>query len=330
LKKISSLLLVLIIIFSTIPSALATASGAPSICYRAHVQNIGWQDYVENGITSGTSYQSLRLEGINIKIEGNSNLGVEYTTHVQNIGWQGYVTSNDLSGTVGQSLRLEAIKIKLTGADSGLYDVYYRVHVQDYGWLSWAKNGSGAGTEGLSKRLESIEIRIVKKTDAANLDTSCPFVTAYGNVSYRTHVQNFGWQNYVADGAMSGTAGQSLRLEGINIRLSGGLPSGDIYYATHVQDIGWMDWAKNGEMSGTEGQSKRLEAIAIELDGDIADQYDIYYRVHAQDVGWMGWAKNGDPAGTAGFGRRLEGIQIVLVAKGAPAPGDTSNSFINK
>ena len=39
------------------------------------------------------------------------------------------------------------------------------------------------------------------------------------SVSYRTHVQTYGWQGYVKDGAMSGTSGQSKRLEGINIKL---------------------------------------------------------------------------------------------------------------
>ena len=39
------------------------------------------------------------------------------------------------------------------------------------------------------------------------------------SVSYRTHVQTYGWQGYVKDGEMSGTSGQSKRLEGININL---------------------------------------------------------------------------------------------------------------
>ena len=33
------------------------------------------------------------------------------------------------------------------------------------------------------------------------------------SVYYKTHVQNVGWQNYVKNGAMSGTSGKSLRLE---------------------------------------------------------------------------------------------------------------------
>ena len=33
--------------------------------------------------------------------------------------------------------------------------------------------------------------------------------------SYRTHVQSFGWQNPVTNGAMSGTSGEAKRLEAI-------------------------------------------------------------------------------------------------------------------
>ena len=65
----------------------------------------------------------------------------------------------------------------------------------------------------------------------------------------------------------------------------------------------------------------RLEAIKIELTGEMADHFDVYYRVHAQNYGWLGWAKNGEMSGTSGMSLRLEAIQIVLVPKGAAAPG---------
>ena len=60
-------------------------------------------------------------------------------------------------------------------------------------------------------------------------------------LEYRTHVQNEGWQDYVADGAMSGTKGKSLRLEAIQVRLTGEMAEKyDIYYRTHIQDKGWL------------------------------------------------------------------------------------------
>lgn len=142
-----------------------------------------------------------------------------------------------------------------------------------------------------------------------------PAVTPNVNVSYRTHVQSFGWQGFVANGIMSGTSGMAKRLEGIEINLKGNDNVG-IQYTTHCQSYGWLPWSSNGDMSGTEGEAKRLEAIMIQLTGADAAKYDVYYRVHAQSYGWLGWAKNGAPAGTAGYAKRLEGIQIVVVKKG--------------
>ena len=153
--------------------------------------------------------------------------------------------------------------------------------------------------------------------------------TATDSVKYTTHVQNVGWQDYVADGEMSGTSGQGLRLEGIKIELSTEL-EGKIEYSTHIENIGWQDYVADGEMSGTSGKSLRLEAIKIRLTDELAEKYDIYYRVHAQNVGWLGWAKNDEESGTAGYGYRLEGIEIKLVEKDSEAPGDTSNSFVIK
>ena len=146
------------------------------------------------------------------------------------------------------------------------------------------------------------------------------------SISYRTHVQTYGWQDWAKDGAMSGTEGQAKRLEGIEIKAGNGQ---GVRYRTHVQTYGWQDWVSDGAMSGTEGQAKRLEAIQIELTGEMAQKYDVYYRVHAQSYGWLGWAVNGGQAGTAGYGKRLEGIEIKLVAKGGAAPGSTEGAYVH-
>ena len=327
-----------------------------NVMYRTHVQKNGWQNWRANGSMSGTSGEAKRLEAINIRLYGNNKLGIQYTTHCQSYGWLPWAADGDMSGTQGEAKRLEAIKIKLTGADANKYDVYYRVHAQSYGWLGWAKNGAPSGTAGLGKRLEGIQIVVVKRgqTFDQNMDGiqslyTGPYYALSGNgpqyeallnpqipgdttpnVTYRTHVQTYGWQGWKFNGAMSGTSGQAKRLEGIEILLTNKNYSGGICYTTHVQTYGWQGnvnnpstWKSNGNMSGTQGEAKRLEAICIALTGEMADHYDIYYRVHAQTYGWLGWAKNGAPAGTAGYAKRLEGIQIVLVPKGQGEPGRT-------
>ena len=343
------------------PEPTPTPTPAPvvtpdvTVSYRTHVQSIGWQGVVTNGTMSGTSGRAKRLEGIEISVAGNSNLGIQYTTHCQSYGWLPWSANGEMNGTEGEAKRLEAIKIQLTGADKDKYNVYYRVHAQSYGWLAWAANGAPAGTAGLAKRLEAIQIVIVKKGEsfdhaigniqsargeayiASSTANANPVVTGENNVNveYRTHVQSFGWQGWKYNGVMSGTSGKAKRLEGINIKLTNKPYSGSIVYTTHVQSIGWQGnennvntWFRDGQMAGTSGRAKRLEAIRIALTGEMAEHYDVYYRVHAQTYGWLAWTKNGEAAGTAGLSKRLEGIQIVLVPKGGAAPANNYGGVV--
>lgn len=324
----------------------------------------------KDGEMSGTYGRSLRLEGVNIMLAPENmcpelDLGIQYTTHCQDYGWLPWSADGDMNGTEGESKRLEAIEIRLTGEHKDLYDVHYRVHAQDFAWLGWAKNGEPAGTAGYSKRLEGIQIQIVKKdapfdekAQGIVSDMDVAFKAAEGtspvlnhddtdnmnpvipdedkpNVLYKTHVQNDGWQNWRYNGQTSGTSGRSLRLEGINIKLSNKPCDGGIVYTTHVQDYGWQGdvddqstWRANGTMAGTEGESKRLEAICVALTGEMDDSYDIYYRVHCQDYGWLDWACNGQEAGSSGFSKRLEAIEIRLVEKGGKAPGSTERPYV--
>lgn len=132
--------------------------------YSSHVQNIGWQNYVNNGNTSGTVGQGLRLEALKIRLGDNSYEGnIEYSTHVQDYGWMNYSSNDSISGTIGQSKRIEAIKIRLTGEISNYYDVFYRVQCQDFGWLGWTCNDRIAGTTGGGYRIESIQIKLYPK-----------------------------------------------------------------------------------------------------------------------------------------------------------------------
>ena len=299
------------------------------LLYQTHVQSYGWQKEVSSGAISGTIGKAKRLEAIKLRVE-NAEVegGITYSTHVQSYGWQDWKKDGQLSGTSGKAKRLEAIKIKLTGELAEKYDVYYRVHAQAFGWMGWAKNGEPAGTEGYARRLEAIQVILVKKGSKAPGTTENAFENA--EVSYRTHVQSYGWKSYVYDGELSGTSGQAKRLEAIQIKNMVSGISGHIQYQTHVQSYGWQGWKKDGQLSGTSGKAKRLEAIKIKLTGELAEKYDVYYRVHVQSYGWLDWAKNGEPAGTEGLAKRLEAIEIQYVKKGMPAPGRTTVAFKEK
>ena len=318
-------------------TATATKSTKMSVSYKVHRQDYDWEeDWKKDGQTSGTEGQCKRLEAIRIKLpDGVSGSSIEYRTHIQDIGWEKNWSKNgEKSGTEGQCKRLEAIQIRLTGEVAENYDVYYSVHAENFGWLGWAKNGEEAGTAGYGYRLEAIRIQLVTKGDKApELIGTIKEAMKARLVGYQTHVQDYGTQAYVYDGAMAGTEGECKRMESIRMKLPSSVNS-SIQYRSHVQDIGWeKNWASNGSLSGTEGQCKRLEAIQIQLSGDVAKNYDVYYRVHAQDYGWLAWAKNGESSGTEGYAKRLEAIEVRLVPKGTtpdlPASAN-EKAFIKK
>ena len=317
-------------------TATATKSTKMSVSYIVHGQDYGWEkDWKKDGQTSGTEGQCKRLEAIQIKLPDDVSGSIEYRTHIQDIGWEkNWSKDGAKSGTEGQCKRLEAIQIKLTGEVEKNYDVYYSVHAENFGWLGWAKNGEEAGTAGYGYRLEAIRIQLVTKGDKApELIGTIKEAMKARLVGYQTHVQDYGTQAYVYDGAMAGTEGECKRMESIRMKLPSSVNS-SIQYRSHVQDIGWeKNWASNGSLSGTTGQCKRLEAIQIQLSGDVAKNYDVYYRVHAQDYGWLAWAKNGESSGTEGYAKRLEAIEVRLVPKGTtpdlPASAN-EKAFIKK
>lgn len=300
-------------------TATATKSTKMSVSYKVHRQDYDWEkDWKKDGQTSGTVGEAKRLEAIEIKLPGGVSGSIEYRTHIQDIGWEkNWSKDGEKSGTEGQCKRLEAIQIRLTGEVAENYDVYYSVHAENFGWLGWAKNGEEAGTAGYGYRLEAIRIQLVTKGDKApELIGTIKEAMKARLVGYQTHVQDYGTQAYVYDGAMAGTEGECKRMESIRMKLPSSMNS-SIQYRSHVQNIGWeKKWASNGSLSGTTGQCKRLEAIQIKLSGDVAENYDVYYRVHAQDYGWLAWAKNGESSGTEGYAKRLEAIEVRLVPKG--------------
>lgn len=185
----------------------------------------------------------------------------------------------------------------------------------------------------LQKTIGLVSVLMALGLGNVALAADAPVVIKSGNVEYRTQVQNEGWQTWMGEDEQSGTSGKGLRLEAIEIKVTGLPDKTDqvgITYRTHVQNIGWQDRVVDGQTSGTVGLGLRLEAIQIALTGEDADKYDVYYQVHAQNIGTMGWAKNGEAAGTAGYGYRLEAIRIQLKQKSEAAPvnyGSQTNPF---
>lgn len=167
MKKITISLFTVIMMttlfFST--GVFAATDDPVGVTYAGHIENIGWQDPVSDGLTAGTIGHSLRKEAIMINLD-NAPAGavIKYAVHVANTGWMAPVENGEVAGTVGESRRIEALTISLENMPG--YTVLYRVHSENIGWdQGWVSDGAVAGTTGQSLRVEAVEIKILKKTD---------------------------------------------------------------------------------------------------------------------------------------------------------------------
>ncbi|WP_303868452.1 lectin like domain-containing protein [Acetobacterium wieringae] len=272
-------------------------------------------------LTPGTSAEIKVYTDVN---DGKPSSGTLRTTQTTTFSRGGYYTidlDNPVGLVAGQKFAV-VVKYRTPGTNDSVpvesrFENYSSAVTANPGESFTSNTGTGGWYDTSKKSLSNVCI----KAFTQSRDT-------YANCVYRTHVQDQGWQNWLSNGGASGTSGESLRLEGIEIKMDTKGYDLGIDYCTHVQNQGWQELKSNGIMSGTEGQSLRLEAIKIQLTGADATQFDVYYRVHAQNVGWMDWASNGAAAGTAGFGYRLEAIEIQVLPKGTAAPGSMVQPFL--
>ncbi len=301
-----------------------------SVLYSAHVSSIGWQDAVSNGLVAGTVGRGLQVEALKIRLNNTYGYSgdITYSAHVSSIGWQNEVSNGMIAGTTGRGLQIEAIKINLTGELADHYDIYYTTHVKNSGWLGYAKNGEIAGTIGFGRRLEALRIVLVPKgsNPPGSLDNAS--IVKASEIIYQAHVSSIGWQNEVKNGALMGTTGRGLAIEGVKLSLSSTI-KGNVNYETYVRYKGWQNEVSNGSVSGSVGEARHIEGIKIRLTGDIASYYDVYYRVHVSSVGWLDWALNGAKAGSDGMDKAIEGIEVKLVVKDSAFNEPVSKPYVN-
>jgi hypothetical protein len=123
-------------------------------------------------------------------------------------------------------------------------------------------------------------------------------------IQYRSHLAGTGWQSWKRDGNLSGTVGQSRRLEAIQIDYWG-----EVYAKAHIEGLGWKDFGKitKETVIGTEGKSLRLECLCL--------KGNFKYRVHLANYGWTCWT-NADgicTLGSVGQALQIEAIEIIEI-----------------
>lgn len=137
-------------------------------------------------------------------------------------------------------------------------------------------------------------------------------------VEYQVHVEGYGWTDWKKNGQVSGTTGESRRVEAIRFRLVN-KPDGEeifLHGNAHVENMGWLGFVAENEVCGTTGQARKLEALQFQLVGKDSDKYSINFRSHSQDLGTQNWAVNGQLSGSEGAGLRIEAVQMIITDKG--------------
>ena len=150
-----------------------------------------------------------------------NDAGLYYRVHAQNAGWFDPVRDGQTAGSVGYGARMEAIKIRPPKSTNGRYLLEVCVHVQNEGWVRYEVDGNAEGsgegssvgdpiigTIGESKRIEAIIIRVLERPAGDNR-----------KLWFRVHQQNYGWKAWTQEGFASGSDGESLRLEAIQMKL---------------------------------------------------------------------------------------------------------------
>ena len=228
---------------------------------RAHVSDLGWQDWAEG--SCGTTGRGKALEAVCLRLTGEAAdaYDVWYRVHSADFGWLGWAKNGEEAGSEGFGRAAQAVEVRLLpkgsaapGDTSGAFvdcGVTYSAHVRDLGWLPSVREGSVAGTTGRGLSMEALRVSL---GDSA----------VSGAVEARAHVSDLGWQDW-AEGSC-GTTGRGKALEAVCLRLTGEAADAyDVWYRVHSADFGWLGWAKNGEEAGSEGFGRAAQAVEVRL-----------------------------------------------------------------
>lgn len=231
---------------------------------RAHVANIGWQEWRSAGYI-GTVGQGLAIQALEMRLNGPlaDQYDIYYRVHSAGFGWLGWAKNGDSVGTTGLNIQVEAVQIKLVskGGDPGASSapafisapaLTLQAHVATLGWMNPVGNGDAAGTTGRSLAVEALKLNVSSSVS--------------GGIEYSAHVQDVGWQGWVSNGDVAGTVGRAKRIEALKIRLTGDLSNYfDVWYRAYCQNFGWLDWASNGQPAGTSKIGYRVESVQVKI-----------------------------------------------------------------
>ncbi|MFD3379905.1 MULTISPECIES: hypothetical protein [unclassified Streptomyces] len=119
---------------------LADRNPGRHVCYRAYVQDIGWQSVRCDGATAGTEGQGRPIKALNIAVSGMTSAnGTAATPFIQGTGWAGTNwkgAANGVNLTIGTASNSAPNMAGFgVSVDSAKSQICQNAHVKDGGWL---------------------------------------------------------------------------------------------------------------------------------------------------------------------------------------------------
>lgn len=299
---------------------LVDAPKNAEILYQAHVQDIGWQNWINNGDLAGTTGRNLKMEAIRIKLKNLENYSVEYRVHVQDIGWQEWKIDGELAGTTGRNLKIEALEIKIIlktpqaniqtkeelqnktfNQDGILIEGNYATNLENSKLVGYIDEQKITEKEMKNSSIQDIteQLKIGNGKNAYQYKIQ---ITDMNQLTEGTHI----FKLCVLNQDKTKTITQMTR----TIKIDKTTPI--VQYKSFVQNRGWQDFVKGGQTTGTTGKNLKMEAIQIQLK-NAPSNVKIQYRTHIQDIGWQEWKENRQTAGMTGRNLKVEALQIQLM-----------------
>jgi Clostridial hydrophobic W len=125
-----------------------------------------------------------------------------------------------------------------------------------------------------------------------------------------------GWQGWVDDGGVAGSAG--VAFEGLEVHSNVGGQLRCTPYVSEappnsqgviIHDGGWRAPVGDGALCGTAGEGRRVEGYTLQLVGGPPGE-SVSYRAYVSGLGWGPWVSDGAVAGVVGQGRAVQAIQV--------------------
>ena len=94
--------------------SLGEGAGDGSVEMRAHVSNIGWQEWSSSGM-AGTTGRALSVEAISLRLTGTASqtYDIWYRVHSAEFGWLGWTSNGKDAGSSGWARAVQAVEVRL-------------------------------------------------------------------------------------------------------------------------------------------------------------------------------------------------------------------------